>query len=205
MASFLGLGQKKLTRIAITDDEGQFLELEATVSTNHEASATIVKHPIESGSNISDHISDEPDVVQIEGVVSNTPVLALASLRAEPSVPGGSPETRAEDAYEFLRRIKRRGLITTLVTKLRDYQNMAISKLTVPQDKDTSNIAALSIVFEEIFVAVTDTVDAPEPVNESRKPRSNQGRKPKKPAGAAAAAKSGSLTIRIGRFFGFIP
>ncbi len=182
MTSFLGLGKKKLTRVAIIDEATQFIEFEATISASHQGSATITKHPVEAGSNVTDHIRTEPDTLNLDVVVSDTPLIILASLRAEPSVPGGNPRTRSVDAYEFIKGIKDKGKTVSISTKLRDYDSMAISSIGITQDAVTGNIARMSIDFEEIKIATTQTVDVPEPVNPSRKPKESIGKTSKAPA-----------------------
>jgi hypothetical protein len=194
--------KKKLTRIAIESDTSQFLEADATVSATHEGSAMITRHPVERGSDITDHIRREPDTVDIDIVISDTPVMYLASLRAKASVPGGNPKTRAKDAYDFLRRIKDNGQTVKVVLGLRTYRTMAIRSLSVTQDKDTSNIVRIRARFEEIIIAQTETVAAPEPVNQSRGDRVNQGKKSKVEATPKVDTKSQSLLTQGFEFLG---
>jgi hypothetical protein len=68
-------GEKAKARIGI-------VELDASLSETHSMSAEVTNHPVEEGSEISDHIRKQPDSIQISGVVSNTPLVYLASIQA---------------------------------------------------------------------------------------------------------------------------
>jgi hypothetical protein len=56
------------------NSQAYHLTLDATTSETHEISAVVTDHPVEKGVNISDHVRPEPDVIKLEGVVSNTPI-----------------------------------------------------------------------------------------------------------------------------------
>jgi hypothetical protein len=53
--------------------------LDATVRQVHRASATITEHPVEEGSNISDHIRPDLDAIRVEAVITNTPIVQPGS------------------------------------------------------------------------------------------------------------------------------
>src|SRR4051812_43565615 len=48
--------------------------VDVSISEKHSLSAAVTEHPVESGSNITDHVRPEPRVIQIEGLVTNHPV-----------------------------------------------------------------------------------------------------------------------------------
>lgn len=203
MSSFLIPGEKQRTRVAISITEGlTFIELDATLSEIYRGDATVTDHPVEEGADITDHIRRQPERVDIEAQVSNYPILALASLRAEPIQPGGDPRRRAEEAFEFLRGIKDAGLLVDLSTTLADYQNFAMVSLGVTRDKDTRNIVALSMSFREVQIALTETVDAPATAEPERRGRTAKGKKPKTTPPAPAAQKASALSSGINSLFG---
>jgi Dit-like phage tail protein len=67
----------KVRRAQITwkGDTGQTytLTLDASVHESHLGTSTVTDHPVERGSNVSDHIRPDPDQLTIEGMISNTP------------------------------------------------------------------------------------------------------------------------------------
>lgn len=50
------------------------IAVDATLRQQHSAPSTVTDHPVETGSNISDHIRPEPDTLTLEGIISNTPI-----------------------------------------------------------------------------------------------------------------------------------
>ncbi len=201
MSSLVGTassGKKKLTRVAIADDDAQFIEFDATIVAAHDGTATITKHPVESGANVTDHIRREPETLNLEVIVSDTPLIFVASINARPSVPGGNPVTRAVDAYEFIKRIKDQGKTVTVSTRLRDYPSMAIASVGVTQDKDTGNIVRFRIGLEEITIAETGTKPIPEPVNASRTPSDDLGKQNKTPSPTEAESEVTRVSVLRG-------
>lgn len=51
------------------------ISLDASVNEVHRLSAIVTDHPVESGVNISDHVRPDLDRIEIEGVISNTPII----------------------------------------------------------------------------------------------------------------------------------
>ena len=195
------LGLKKRTIIAIRDDFGQFLEFEATISVSHTATAQTTDHPVESDDqgniDVTDHIRADPETVTINGVISNFPIVLFRTLRGQPSIGGGDPATRLEDAYKFLRGIKEDGKLVDVTTRLREYENMAIIGLSTTQDKDTSEILDITIDLREIRIATTQQTDAPEPTQASSAKKTNRGKKNKTPASANQSTRGQSLLTRL--------
>lgn len=66
----------QLVTITWQGDSGQTfsVSLDASLHEQHTGTATITDHPVELGSNIADHIRPDPDMLTIEGVVSNQPL-----------------------------------------------------------------------------------------------------------------------------------
>lgn len=50
------------------------VEFDCTLTETHSSSAKATEHPVEEGANVSDHVRPELDRVQIEGVITNTPL-----------------------------------------------------------------------------------------------------------------------------------
>lgn len=173
------------------------LEFDASIRETHSSEVTITDHPVEKGSDISDHARRRPDTLQINGVVTNNPVVILRSQRALPSVRDGDPNTRAEDAYGFLLELQSQRLVVGCSTTLRDYANMLITSLSVPRESRTGTIADISLTLREIAIADTETTDAPEPTNPARKRKTTLGKKNKPAATQATQVKAQSILDKI--------
>ena len=57
--------------------ETEIVEFDAVISLSPEDAVSITDHPVEQGSNITDHARDEPERLSIEGLVSTVPNAAL--------------------------------------------------------------------------------------------------------------------------------
>lgn len=51
-----------------------FITLDVAAKVQHTSTNQVTDHPVEIGSNVSDHIRPDPNVLTIEGVISNTPI-----------------------------------------------------------------------------------------------------------------------------------
>lgn len=190
------------TRVLIgrKDDPTEFLQVEATLEEVHTETASTTDHPVEDGADITDHIRRNPTELSIKGIVSNHPIVVLASIRAQPSIPGGDPSTRAEDAHGWLIENKDQGRLLTVGTTLRTYENMAITGLSVVRDKDRSNVVELDLSLREIVIATTEQVAPPVATNTSRNAAAQAGRKS---TGAASAATSSKTSLLADLFSAF--
>src|SRR5688572_23142146 len=98
--------------------------IDATLDEVHTHESEVTVYPTESGSNLTDHIRPLPIVVQIQGVVSDTPVGDMEILR---DLEGeGENQRPSEAARLHLMDVRDRRQPVTIVTALRTYENMAM-------------------------------------------------------------------------------
>lgn len=172
--------------------------IDAAVTVTHKKANEITKHPVEEGTDISDHIRHTPDSITVEGAVTNDPIVLLASLRAKSPVDSGfldaNPD-RAKQADEEFVRAMNDGDIMTVVTSLRTYENMVITEYTVTRDKGTGNILSFTIALEEIVIVNTEQVAAPTPKNPANGSVTDEG---KKKTEAASNPDSAGFQIIVG-------
>lgn len=181
------------------------IELDASISESHMGEVEITEHPVEQGANVSDHARPKPDILTIEGMVSNTPVnrsqnqrkiesqgFQLTSATNADSIVG-QPGV-AETAYTKLLALKDSGKLITVATKLRAYQNMILKSLTVPRDSKTGDVLRFQATFQRIRIAQNKAVDLPikEP---QHKPKTNKGKKPSKPTDNPEPYRSAAKTL----------
>lgn len=152
--------------------------LDAAVEIRHKRANEITKHPVEQGSDVSDHIRHTPDSVEITGMITNTPLVFLASLNASSPVADDTTlvADRAARADREFRRAMDDGDLLTVVTTLHIYKNMVITDYSVVKDKDSGNILDFTIGLDEVIIVQTQTVAAPVPRNASSGPVSDLGK-----------------------------
>lgn len=126
------------------------IELDATLSEEHNMSSQISSHPIEKGTDITDHIRPEPESLTIEGVISSTPTQLKHVLKFVDRT------KRFDNAEKQLRELWQKAEPFTVVTSLRTYENMVIQTLSIPRDKDTTNIFRFKAQLRKVQLVSTE-------------------------------------------------
>ncbi len=171
------------------------VELDASLNETHSSSVDVTQHPVEDGADITDHVRIKPETISITGVVTNTPLIFLASFRESP--------TRAEEAYETMRELLRNREPISVITTLRQYDNMILTNMQTSRDARTGNVVQCTLNFQEIIIANSETVEAPEPEAGSASSAGavNGGTQGAGAASAGAASSSQSaLSSLVGAF-----
>lgn len=156
------------------------LALDATVSELHTIETEITEHPVELGADITDHRRRKPDAIQIEGVISNTPIPHATDPLTRKTFNnvtydsrGQIDRTRAPKALQTLIDLNEDGQLVDVFTRIRQYENMALKTLTVPQDKRTAE----AIRFTAILVEVRIVSNKEENVDDKGKGKTDTGKK----------------------------
>lgn len=156
------------------------LVLDAVLSEQHSSSAEVTQFPVETGTNISDHVRQQPDKLRIEGVVSNTPLqsrVASASDVFATDMKAGIYSTRAQEVYAKLIAIKESATMATISTELKSYGSMVLQTLEAPRNAETGDSMHFTADFVHVITVSTQTVALPK----SPKPgRVHAGKQPKK-------------------------
>ena len=171
------------------------VQFDASLSESHLSEADITDHPVEEGANIADHIRNRPDSIEINGVVTNTPIAYLASLTAKSPLTSdlGSVDDRVETAYQELLRIKNTGELVEVITSLRTYKNMVLKSVSVVRDQANGNILNTSVALREMLIANALSVDLPIPAEVVDKVKTKKGKKSKK----AATTKQNETSLEL--------
>lgn len=184
--SFDQLGNRITQKVIIETDTAGILQFDVTESETHKSTAKVTDHPVETGAQISDHVINEPDTLDLIAWVTNTPIASTDQLIAF------SP-ARAEQAYEQLRQMKSTGAPCAAETTLRTYESMLITELTITRNKDTGQAISVSLKLKELQTATNQTVAAPTPKMLRGNTLKEEGKKPTDAASEAVSAKSRSM------------
>lgn len=135
------------------------IELDAVVSEQHSLTSTITDHPVEEGASVSDHSRPEPPRVQLDCIVSNTPLANRRSSTVRDSASGRSfvvtaeqEPSRGKNAYDRLLQLQEAGSLITVVTSLRTYESMVIESISIPRDAKTSNALRFTVQLKRVRV-----------------------------------------------------
>lgn len=175
--------------------------LDASLRETHTRSAVITDHPVEEGPNISDHIRAEPPKLQMDGIVSNTPINRTQRRRVVEAF-GVEFETSALDdqrqgaagyaeaAYAKLEELHATGAVFTVVTQIRTYDNMAFESLVVPRDAKTGDAVNFSATLKQVIVVKNKTTRKVVSKEPRAQPRNKTGTQTPKTATEAQKKKS---------------
>ncbi len=108
------------------------------VTEEHKYSSRVTHYPVESGTIVSDHIINQPDIVLLSGLVTDTPLSFLA------------PFNRSIAAFNQLIELHRNRQVITVVTGIKVYYDMAIVTLDVPRTVKTGQTLTFNIELQKI-------------------------------------------------------
>lgn len=114
------------------------VELDVTLTENHTFNSRATNFPVETGGDVTDHIINDPDILTLSGIVSDTPLNIFSFF------------TRSIDAFNRLVDLHERRVPVTVVTGLKVYQNMVMTTLDVPRNINTGQSLTFNIVLQNI-------------------------------------------------------
>lgn len=178
----LGVKQK-VQLIQRAPNATSVIEIDCTVRENHSRQSPASDYPIENGTSISDNVLIRPIELELNGIISDTPIdlsaiagsaltTAVSALSGPVGVIGGaggvalfkalkSSGKPSVNAYDQLRRLQEARapfeVVTTLVPQ--SYQNMWIKSLTVPRDASTGQVLAFNISLIQLLIVTSETVN----------------------------------------------
>lgn len=169
------------------------LEWDAYLEEQHALSTEVTREPVESGADVSDHVIQQPDELTIVAQISNHP----------PQRDDGTDPFRAESAFERLVQMKEAGQPVTVLTSLRPYDNMVITRVTVDRTAKLAHVVRCTISLVSVRIVRSGTVDVPEttPDAERAKPEVDRGNQPAK---EATPEEEATFAARIGESLGIV-
>ena len=164
------------------------MQLDASISETHLRTAIVSQNPIEDGSNVSDHITLNPEALTITGLVSDVPLsflvaavgtgvgaiteavagplggigktLAAAGIGSLGGLVSGTPRD-PKDAFKYLEELFKDRFPFTVITALKRYDDMVISNLNVPRSATVGKGLQFTINLEKIIIVENSFVIIP--------------------------------------------
>jgi hypothetical protein len=134
-----------MTTIIFTD--GYELEIDATTKENHGRRATVTKHKVEDGSQVTDHFVKENQTFSIDGVISEFSIEEVDGFTKMTS----QLKDRLESAYLNTE-------LLTVKTDYKTYENVVLIGYSIPREITHGGSLFFTLDFEEIRFAETKTV-----------------------------------------------
>ena len=160
------------------------ITLDALVTEQISLPSTVTAYPVEDGSVITDHVTQEQEELEITGVVTGSIVLA--------SDPGGG-RARLIDVRDALRKIHAQRQPIVIVTGIDVYQDMVVYRCEIGRNNESDQLD-VSISAKKIKRVTTKTADIP-PEKVAPKVKGKAGAT-KTPAGKARQEQMGPADQR---------
>jgi hypothetical protein len=149
--------------------------IDAVVSETHNLSAEVSEYPTEGGRNLVDHKRIKPLMLNLDGVISDTP-LGEALTRQRQQETGGIT-TPSAWGYERLEQLHRANKPLTITTSLRAYANMVLVDLSITREAATGRALAFTVSAQQIEIVNVARVVVGKPINrgfQNSKPNASQ-------------------------------
>jgi len=196
------------------------LQLDASLKDSHSFENEVSSFPIEDGFTISDNIRVLPVQLTIDGIVTDSPI-SVRFQDVNDIVSGNSSNrteslvveredtaVRVETARDVLLKIRGENgkdpEIVTIVTGLKVYENMVMTKLTFDRDGKTGRALPFTASFTRLVTKQlsTETLKPKPVVKDKASSKKNKGKQ--KPAEASAKTKEDTSFARsLFNKFGF--
>lgn len=199
------LGVSKVTDIGETG--GDPIVLDASVREVHSVAGELSDHPVEVGIDIVDNYRVLPRVLQIEGLVTDTPLSTefpgASLINSAIGVIEGDVAPSV-NAWQEFQRFFDEAVVLTINTRLKRYTNMVLIALDVTRDANTANGLTFTASAREIlFVDTEEGTALTLPVSPTGQKTKSAGKATNTNANGAEASESSGL-VKIGQGLGII-
>lgn len=192
------LGTRK--RVQLVLDDGTVISFDASITESHGRSSPPTEFEIEDGTTISDNIIIKPFTLEIDGIISDSPLTGAQALGTEAlttavsritgpvgvvaAAAGASlysaiagAQTPSQSAYENILNLQNSKEPFDVITSLRTYEDMWIKDLKVNRDAANGNVLAIRLSLVQLIIVEPQTTNlkvfkAPD----SASPEANVGR-----------------------------
>jgi hypothetical protein len=153
---------------------------DACVEEAHNSSADVTEDAVEVGAPVSDHVRQKPEELTLDIVISNSPIEQpvdqLTGQKQQATVLTFSGNfDRVGVVHDELIRLKNEGVLLTITTSLRTYDNMVLRSINANRNARLAHTLTAQLGFKQVRIAQTQTAPAPSiPRASSRNARGQQ-------------------------------
>lgn len=142
--------------------------IDCAVSVEVVRESEVTSHPVEVGADVTDHVRNNPVLVNLDCRISNTPMDAVAALRT------GIPSEEGRARLIAIRNA-REPVTIELVDETLD--SMVMQSFTTPQTVQTGEALEFRVTFKEVVLVTNQRATVPVLLPRSSK-KKNAGNKP---------------------------
>jgi hypothetical protein len=141
-----------ITVPASSTSDATVLVFDAVLRSNQSQPVVPTEHPVQTGTNVSDHAIVKQARVTLEIGMSD------AMDEFSPGMWGGG-STKSINAFQTLTSLKNNITLLTLTTRLASYTNMLIVDIQPHEDYTTLNALKATVLFQQMFLTSVTTVN----------------------------------------------
>jgi len=134
--------------VSIFTEDFDYLEIDAVVSENPQFVTELTKHEVEDGFDITDNVRKLPIVLNISGVITDTP-----GIIGNNKILNSVVEKPSQNAFDFFEMIYQNKYMCTVTTSKREYDDFIMTDFTPRKSRDESGGLFFDITFEEVKLA----------------------------------------------------
>ena len=184
-------------RLSIGEAGGDPIVVDASVSESHAVSGEVSDHPVESGIDIVDHYRVLPRQLEIEAIVTDTPIsTGLPGATLVNSVVGliNGDEKPSANAWNELNRFFDEAVVLEIFTSLKRYKSMVLTDLQVTRNAGTAQGIRFTATAREIRFVDTEVGGLlADPVSTLGQATKSAGKKTNEDANGQQASQSSAL------------
>lgn len=124
--------------------------IDLAITEDHSFDSEVTEYPVESGADVSDNIRNKPLEITLEGIVSDTPIGAIAQDPTRKPEAGAPLPSR--DAYNRIIAIRDAREPVTIETSLGKFERMALTKIGIPRDRTTGKALKFTVSFKQLNI-----------------------------------------------------
>ena len=151
------------------------VDLDTVIDEGHEHEMTITNYPVETGMNLSDHVTQQPKRVVIRGLLSdiNANEFIDFGIIGQAREMFGDRNSRSSALWQQLADVQQKKTLLLISTNLQSYPSMIIVSLSTHQDKDTVGAVFFTATLQELqqinIEQHESKFEAKDPVSETAK------------------------------------
>jgi hypothetical protein len=168
-------------RVQIIQNNDTIVQFDASIKETHKLDSTATRFPIEGGQSISDHMIVQPISLELQGIITDTPLGTDQQLKTEVATtltsslipPVGvvaaaaaysffsasaSSSSPSVAAYGKLLQLVQNSQPVNVYTSLYFYQNMWITGISAPRDSETGKALIFTMSLEQLIIVQPQTV-----------------------------------------------
>lgn len=214
----LSLGNLKIKQRVqfIQENTGTVISLDCSVSETHSRESPPTEFEVENGSTVSDHVIVKPFGLEIQGIISDSPISLTGSLLSTVATVAAPPvgvigaaaglalmkaltdsDSPSVAAFKQIKLLQERKQPFNVFTTLNLYTNMWIKSISIPRDAQNGNALVFTVSLVELLLVQPVTVNLAKLKNpDVSSSQYNNGRQELQQSGTLQKFKQGQQAFR---------